>query len=264
MPVITLPDGSQRPFDQPISIYDIAADIGAGLAKAALGGVIDGREVDTSYIVESDATVAIITDRDDAGLEIIRHSTAHLLAMATQELFPGAQVTIGPVIEDGFFYDFATGHNFTPQDLQKIEKRMEELVSEDITVQRVVMSREKAIDTFRNLGENYKVQIIEALPEGEEISLYTQGAWGDLCRGPHVPSTGKLKAFKLTKVAGAYWRGDSKNEMLQRIYGTAWANKKQLKQYLRRIEEAEKRDHRKIAKKLGLFHTQEEAPGMVF
>ncbi|MDE0951014.1 MAG: threonine--tRNA ligase [Halioglobus sp.] len=264
MPVITLPDGSQRPFDQPISIHDIAADIGAGLAKAALGGVIDGREVDTSYIVESDATVAIITDRDDAGLEIIRHSTAHLLAMATQELFPGAQVTIGPVIEDGFFYDFATGHNFTPQDLQKIEKRMEELVSEDITVQRVVMSREKAIDTFRNLGENYKVQIIEALPEGEEISLYTQGAWGDLCRGPHVPSTGKLKAFKLTKVAGAYWRGDSKNEMLQRIYGTAWANKKQLKQYLRRIEEAEKRDHRKIAKKLGLFHTQEEAPGMVF
>jgi|TARA_R110002073_G_scaffold40577_16_gene115535 threonyl-tRNA synthetase len=264
MPVITLPDGSQRPFDQPISIYDIAADIGAGLAKAALGGVIDGREVDTSYIVESDASVAIITDRDDAGLEIIRHSTAHLLAMATQELFPGAQVTIGPVIEDGFFYDFATGHNFTPQDLQKIEKRMEELVSEDITVQRVVMSREKAIDTFRNLGENYKVQIIEALPEGEEISLYNQGAWGDLCRGPHVPSTGKLKAFKLTKVAGAYWRGDSKNEMLQRIYGTAWANKKQLKQYLRRIEEAEKRDHRKIAKKLGLFHTQEEAPGMVF
>jgi threonyl-tRNA synthetase len=264
MPVITLPDGSQRPFDQPISIQNIAADIGAGLAKAALGGVIDGREVDTSYIVESDATVAIITDRDDAGLEIIRHSTAHLLAMATQELFPGAQVTIGPVIEDGFFYDFATGHNFTPQDLQKIEKRMEELVSEDITVQRVVMSREKAIDTFRNLGENYKVQIIEALPEGEEISLYTQGAWGDLCRGPHVPSTGKLKAFKLTKVAGAYWRGDSKNEMLQRIYGTAWANKKQLKQYLRRIEEAEKRDHRKIAKKLGLFHTQEEAPGMVF
>ena len=264
MPVITLPDGSQRPFDQPISIQNIAADIGAGLAKAALGGVIDGREVDTSYIVESDATVAIITDRDDAGLEIIRHSTAHLLAMATQELFPGAQVTIGPVIEDGFFYDFATGNNFTPEDLEKIEKRMEELVSEDITVQRVVMSREKAIDTFRNLGENYKVQIIEALPEGEEISLYTQGAWGDLCRGPHVPSTGKLKAFKLTKVAGAYWRGDSKNEMLQRIYGTAWANKKQLKQYLRRIEEAEKRDHRKIAKKLGLFHTQEEAPGMVF
>ena len=264
MPVITLPDGSQRPFDQPISIQNIAADIGAGLAKAALGGVIDGREVDTSYIVESDATVAIITDRDDAGLEIIRHSTAHLLAMATQQLFPGVQVTIGPVIEDGFFYDFATGNNFTPEDLEKIEKRMEELVSEDITVQRVVMSREKAIDTFRNLGENYKVQIIEALPEGEEISLYTQGAWGDLCRGPHVPSTGKLKAFKLTKVAGAYWRGDSKNEMLQRIYGTAWANKKQLKQYLRRIEEAEKRDHRKIAKKLGLFHTQEEAPGMVF
>ena len=264
MPVITLPDGSQRPFDNPVSVHDIAAAIGPGLAKAALGGVVDGREVDTSYIVEHDASLAIITERDDAGLEIIRHSTAHLLAMATQELFPGVQVTIGPVIEDGFFYDFATGHNFTPEDLQKIEQRMEELATQDIPVQRVVMSREKAIDTFRNLGENYKVKIIEDLPEGEEISLYTQGAWGDLCRGPHVPSTGKLKAFKLTKVAGAYWRGDSSNEMLQRIYGTAWANKKQLKQYLTRIEEAEKRDHRKIAKKLGLFHTQEEAPGMVF
>jgi threonyl-tRNA synthetase len=245
-------------------VHDVAADIGAGLAKAALGGVVDGQEVDTSYLLERDASLSIITDRDDAGLEIIRHSTAHLLAMAVQELFPGVQVTIGPVIEDGFFYDFATGHNFTPQDLEKIEQRMEELVEQDLPVQRVVMSREKAIETFRNLGENYKVQIIEALPEGEEISLYTQGAWGDLCRGPHVPSTGKLKAFKLTKVAGAYWRGDSSNEMLQRIYGTAWANKKQLKQYLNRIEEAEKRDHRKIAKKLGLFHTQEEAPGMVF
>jgi threonyl-tRNA synthetase len=264
MPVITLPDGSQRTFDQPVSVHDVAADIGAGLAKAALGGVVDGQEVDTSYLLERDASLSIITDRDDAGLEIIRHSTAHLLAMAVQELFPGVQVTIGPVIEDGFFYDFATGHNFTPQDLEKIEQRMEELVEQDLPVQRVVMSREKAIETFRNLGENYKVQIIEALPEGEEISLYTQGAWGDLCRGPHVPSTGKLKAFKLTKVAGAYWRGDSSNEMLQRIYGTAWANKKQLKQYLNRIEEAEKRDHRKIAKKLGLFHTQEEAPGMVF
>jgi threonyl-tRNA synthetase len=264
MPVITLPDGSQRTFDQPVSVHDVAADIGAGLAKAALGGVVDGQEVDTSYLLERDASLSIITGRDDAGLEIIRHSTAHLLAMAVQELFPGVQVTIGPVIEDGFFYDFATGHNFTPQDLEKIEQRMEELVEQDLPVQRVVMSREKAIETFRNLGENYKVQIIEALPEGEEISLYTQGAWGDLCRGPHVPSTGKLKAFKLTKVAGAYWRGDSSNEMLQRIYGTAWANKKQLKQYLNRIEEAEKRDHRKIAKKLGLFHTQEEAPGMVF
>ncbi len=264
MPVITLPDGSLRTFDQPVSVHDVAANIGAGLAKAALGGVVDGREVDTSFVLEHDASLAIITDRDDAGLEIIRHSTAHLLAMATQELFPGVQVTIGPVIEDGFFYDFATGHNFTPQDLEKIEQRMEELAEADLPVARVVMSREKAIEQFRNMGENYKVQIIEALPEGEEISLYTQGAWGDLCRGPHVPSTGKLKAFKLTKVAGAYWRGDSNNEMLQRIYGTAWASKKQLKQYLTRIEEAEKRDHRKIAKKLGLFHTQEEAPGMVF
>ena len=264
MPVVTLPDGSQRTFKQPVSVHEIAANIGPGLAKAALGAVVDGRDVDTSFVVERDAAIAIITDQDDAGLEIIRHSTAHLLAMATQELFPGVQVTIGPVIEDGFYYDFATGHNFTPQDLEKIEQRMEELATQDMPVERVVMSREKAIEKFRNLGENYKVQIIEGLPAGEEISLYTQGAWGDLCRGPHVPSTGKLKAFKLTKVAGAYWRGDSSNEMLQRIYGTAWANKKQLKQYLTRIDEAEKRDHRKIAKKLGLFHTQEEAPGMVF
>jgi len=264
MPVVTLPDGSQRTFKQPVSVHEIAANIGPGLAKAALGAVVDGRDVDTSFVVERDAAIAIITDQDDAGLEIIRHSTAHLLAMATQELFPGVQVTIGPVIEDGFYYDFATGHNFTPQDLEKIEQRMEELATQDMPVERVVMSREEAIEKFRNLGENYKVQIIEGLPAGEEISLYTQGAWGDLCRGPHVPSTGKLKAFKLTKVAGAYWRGDSSNEMLQRIYGTAWANKKQLKQYLTRIDEAEKRDHRKIAKKLGLFHTQEEAPGMVF
>ncbi|MCB1706645.1 MAG: threonine--tRNA ligase [Halioglobus sp.] len=264
MPVITLPDGSLRTFDHPVSVHDVAADIGPGLAKAALGGVVDGREVDTSYVIENDVALAIITDRDDAGLEIIRHSTAHLLAMATQDLFPGVQVTIGPVIEDGFYYDFATGHNFTPQDLEKIEQRMEEIVAADLPVQRLVMSREEAIEQFRGLGEHYKVQIIEALPEGEEISVYTQGAWGDLCRGPHVPSTGKLQAFKLTKVAGAYWRGDSNNEMLQRIYGTAWANKKQLKQYLTRIEEAEKRDHRKIAKKLDLFHTQEEAPGMVF
>jgi threonyl-tRNA synthetase len=264
MPVITLPDGSRRTFDSPVTVHSVAANIGPGLAKAALGAVVDGREVDTSYVIERDANVAIITDQDDAGLEIIRHSTAHLLAMATQELFPGVQVTIGPVIEEGFYYDFATGHTFTPQDLEKIEQRMEELAALDLPVQRVVMSREKAIETFRNLGENYKVQIIEGLPEGEEISLYAQGAWGDLCRGPHVPSTGKLKAFKLTKVAGAYWRGDSHNEMLQRIYGTAWANKKQLTQYLTRIEEAEKRDHRKIGKKLGLFHTQEEAPGMVF
>jgi threonyl-tRNA synthetase len=264
MPVITLPDGNQRTFNQPVTVHEIAAAIGPGLAKAALGGVVDGREVDTSFVVEHDASLAIITEQDDVGLEIIRHSTAHLLAMATQELFPGVQVTIGPVIEDGFYYDFATGHNFTPQDLEKIEQRMQEIAQSDLPVERVVMSREMAIVHFRNLGENYKVQIIEALPEGEEISVYRQGVWGDLCRGPHVPSTGRLGAFKLTKVAGAYWRGDSKNEMLQRIYGTAWATKKQLKQYLVRIEEAEKRDHRKIAKKLDLFHTQEEAPGMVF
>jgi threonyl-tRNA synthetase len=264
MPVITLPDGSQRSFDNPVTVHEVAADIGPGLAKAALGGVVDGREVDTSYTMENDASLAIITDRDDAGLEIIRHSTAHLLAMATQELFPDVQVTIGPVIEDGFYYDFATGHSFTPEDLEQIERRMEEIAAQDLKVERVVTSREEAIERFRNMGEHYKVQIIEELPENEDISVYTQGSWGDLCRGPHVPSTGKLKAFKLTKVAGAYWRGDAKNEMLQRIYGTAWANKKQLKQYLHRIEEAEKRDHRKIGKKLGLFHTQEEAPGMVF
>ncbi|MCP5129993.1 MAG: threonine--tRNA ligase [Pseudomonadales bacterium] len=264
MPVITLPDGSQRSFPNPVTVHDVAADIGAGLAKAALAGVVDGREVDTSHIIEGDASLSIITDRDDAGLEVIRHSTAHLLAMAVQELFPGVQVTIGPVIEDGFFYDFATGHSFTPEDLARIEQRMEELAEQDLPVERLVVSREKAIEMFRNMGENYKVQIIEELPEGEEISLYRQGAWMDLCRGPHVPTTGKLQAFKLTKVAGAYWRGDAKNEMLQRIYGTAWSNKKQLRQYLTQIEEAEKRDHRKIGKKLDLFHTQEEAPGMVF
>ncbi|MBN7795933.1 threonine--tRNA ligase [Parahaliea mediterranea] len=264
MPVITLPDGSQRTFDAPVSVHDVAADIGPGLAKAALAGVVDGREVDTSHVIENDAELAIITERDEAGLEVIRHSTAHLLAMATQELFPGTQVTIGPVIEDGFYYDFATGHSFTPEDLEKIEKRMAEIVAADLPVERVVMGRDKAVELFRNMGEHYKVQIIEDLPADEELSIYRQGPWMDLCRGPHVPSTGKLKAFKLTKVAGAYWRGDSSNEMLQRIYGTAWANKKELKAYLNRIAEAEKRDHRKIGKKLDLFHTQEEAPGMVF
>jgi threonyl-tRNA synthetase len=264
MPVVTLPDGSQRSFDKPVTVHQVAADIGPGLAKAALAGVVDGREVDTSFEIENDVELAIITERDEAGLEIIRHSTAHLLAQATQQLFPGVQVTIGPVIEDGFYYDFATGNNFTPEDLEKIEKRMEGLVEKDLPIERVVTTREDAIETFRNMGERYKVKIIQDLPEGEEISVYRQGAWMDLCRGPHVPSTGKLKAFKLTKVAGAYWRGDSNNAMLQRVYGTAWANKKQLKQYLRRIEEAEKRDHRKIGKKLDLFHTQEEAPGMVF
>ena len=264
MPAITLPDGSQRHFDHAVSVHDVAAAIGPGLAKAALAGVVDGREVDTSHLIEQDASLAIITERDEAGLEIIRHSTAHLLAMAVQELFPGTQVTIGPVIEDGFYYDFASGHHFTPEDLEKIEQRMQQIVEDDLAVERVVVSRDRAIELFRNMGEHYKVQIIQSLPEGEELSLYQQGPWMDLCRGPHVPSTGKLKAFKLTKVAGAYWRGDSSNEMLQRIYGTAWANKKQLQEYLTRIEEAEKRDHRRIGKKLGLFHTQEEAPGMVF
>ncbi len=264
MPAITLPDGSQRQFDQAVSVQEVAAAIGPGLAKAALAGVVNGREVDTSHIIEQDASLAIITERDEAGLAVIRHSTAHLLAMAVQELFPGTQVTIGPVIEEGFYYDFASGHHFTPEDLEKIEQRMQQIVEDDLPVERIVMSRERAIELFRNMGEHYKVQIIQSLPEGEELSLYQQGPWMDLCRGPHVPNTGKLKAFKLTKVAGAYWRGDSSNEMLQRIYGTAWANKKQLQEYLTRIEEAEKRDHRRIGKKLGLFHTQEEAPGMVF
>jgi len=264
MPIVTLPDGSQRSFEQPVSVFDVAADIGPGLAKAALAGVVDGREVDTSFVIEGDAALSIITDRDEAGVEIIRHSTAHLLAQAVQQLFPGTQVTIGPTVEDGFYYDFASGHNFTPEDLERIEQRMTEIAERDVTVERIVCSREKAVELFRNMGEHFKVQIIEELPEGEEISIYQQGEWMDLCRGPHVPSTGKLQAFKLTKVAGAYWRGDAKNQMLQRIYGTAWANKKQLKAYLNRIAEAEKRDHRKIAKKLNLFHTQEEAPGMVF
>lgn len=264
MPLINLPDGSQRQFDQPVSVADVAADIGPGLAKAALAGVIDGKEVDTSFVIEADAALSIITERDAAGIEILRHSTAHLLAQAVQQLFPGTQVTIGPTVEDGFYYDFATGHNFTPEDLERIEKRMEELVSDDLQVERIVCSRERAVELFRNMGEQFKVQIIEDLPPSEEISIYKQGEWMDLCRGPHVPSTGKIKAFKLTKVAGAYWRGDAKNQMLQRIYGTAWGSKKELKAYLNRLAEAEKRDHRKIAKKLDLFHTQEEAPGMVF
>jgi threonyl-tRNA synthetase len=264
MPVVTLPDGSQRTFDAPVTVFDVAADIGAGLAKAALAGVVDGREVDTSHVIEDDTALSILTDRDEAAIEIIRHSTAHLLAQAVQQLFPGTQVTIGPTVEDGFYYDFASGHNFTPEDLENIEKRMAEIAADDLTVQRIVSPRDKAIEIFRNMGEHYKVQIIEDLPGDEEITIYKQGEWMDLCRGPHVPSTGKLQAFKLTKVAGAYWRGDANNQQLQRIYGTAWANKKQLKAYLNRIAEAEKRDHRKIAKKLDLFHTQEEAPGMVF
>jgi threonyl-tRNA synthetase len=264
MPVITLPDGSQRSYAEPVSVEKIAADIGPGLAKAALAGKVDGRLVDTSYVIEQDANVAIITSRDAEGVDIIRHSTAHLLAQAVKQLFPEAQVTIGPVIEDGFYYDFAYKRPFTTEDLAAIEARMHELANADQKVTRRVMSRNDAVEFFRNLGEHYKAEIIASIPEHEEISLYGQGDWVDLCRGPHVPSTGKLKAFKLMKVAGAYWRGDSRNEMLQRIYGTAWGDEKALKAYLHRLEEAEKRDHRRIGKEQDLFHFQEEAPGAVF
>ncbi|WP_444941212.1 threonine--tRNA ligase [Microbulbifer sp. ZKSA004] len=264
MPVVTLPDGSRREFSAPVSVHDVAADIGPGLAKAALAGVVDGKEVDTSYVIDTDVNLAIITDRQPEGLEVIRHSTAHLLAQAVKQLYPTAQVTIGPVIDDGFYYDFAYERQFTPEDLEKIEERMEVLAKEDITVSRRLMPRKEAVKYFREMGEEYKAEIIDSIPSDEDISLYRQGDFEDLCRGPHVPSTGRLKAFKLTKVAGAYWRGDSSNEMLTRVYGTAWANKKELKAYLRRIEEAEKRDHRKLAKKFDLFHIQEEAPGMVF
>ena len=264
MPVVTLPDGSRREFSNPVSVFDVANDIGPGLAKAALAGVVDGKEVDTSFVIDHDAELAIVTERQPEGLEIIRHSTAHLLAQAVKQLYPGAQVTIGPVIEDGFYYDFAYERQFTPEDLEKIEKRMEELAKEDIPVSRRLLPRDDAVKYFREMGEEYKAEIIASIPTNEDISLYRQGDFEDLCRGPHVPSTGKLKAFKLTKVAGAYWRGDANNEMLTRVYGTAWANKKELKAYLHRIEEAEKRDHRKLAKKFDLFHIQEEAPGMVF
>lgn len=264
MPIVTLPDGSQREFPQPVSVKDLAASIGAGLAKAALAARVDGTLVDLSYLIERDASVAIVTDKGADALDVVRHSTAHLLAQAVKELFPKAQVTIGPVIEDGFYYDFAFEHRFTPEDLAAIEAKMTELASRDLPVSRSVLSREEAITFFRGLGEEYKAQIIEGIPAQEQLSLYQQGDFIDLCRGPHVPSTGKLKAFKLMKLAGAYWRGDSKNEMLQRIYGTAWLNEKELKAYLHRLEEAEKRDHRKLAKQLGLFHFQEEAPGMVF
>jgi threonyl-tRNA synthetase len=264
MPVVTLPDGSQRRFERPVRVDEVAAGIGAGLAKAALAARVDGKLVDTSYLIDHDANLAIVTDRDPDGLEVIRHSTAHLLAQAVKELFPEAQVTIGPVIEDGFYYDFAFKRPFTPEDLAAIEKRMAELAQADEKVTRRVLPRDEAVKFFRDQGEIYKAEIIAAIPSKEEISLYGQGNWVDLCRGPHVPSTGKLKAFKLTKVAGAYWRGDSRNEMLQRIYGTAWPDKKQLDAYLHRLEEAEKRDHRRIGKDLDLFHLQEEAPGAVF
>ncbi len=264
MPQITLPDGSVRAFEKPLSVAEVAAGIGAGLARAALAGRVDGRLVDTSYVIEGDAHLAIVTDKDPEGLDLIRHSTAHLLAYAVKELFPEAQVTIGPVIEAGFYYDFSYKRPFTPEDLEAIEKRMAELAKRDIPVSREVWPRDKAVAFFESIGEHYKAEIIASIPAGEDVSLYREGDFVDLCRGPHVPSTGKLKAFKLMKVAGAYWRGDSKNEMLQRIYGTAWARKEDLEEYLHRLEEAEKRDHRRLAKQLDLFHLQDEAPGMVF
>ena len=264
MPVITLPDGSQRQFHRPVTILDIARDIGPGLAKATLAAKVGGKLVDANHVIDSDSVVRILTDKDTEGLEVIRHSCAHLMAHAVKELFPAAQVTIGPVIEDGFYYDFACKRAFTPDDLIAIEKKMQTLADQDLPVKRQIMNRDQAITYFRGMGEDYKAKIIESIAADAVLSLYQQGNFIDLCRGPHVPSTGKLRAFKLTKLAGAYWRGDSQNEMLQRIYGTAWADKKALKQYLVRLEEAEKRDHRKIAKKLNLFHFQEEAPGMVF
>ena len=264
MPQVSLPDGSKRDYENPVTVSEIAESIGAGLAKAALAGRVDGALVDTSYLVSRDAEVAIVTERDEDGIEVLRHSCAHLMAQAVQRLFPKAQVTIGPVIEDGFFYDFAFERPFTPEDLEAIEKSMNEIVKENLEVERSVVPREEAIKLFKEMGEDYKVEIIESIPGDENLSFYRQGEFIDLCRGPHVPSTGKFKAFKLTNVAGAYWRGDSTNEMLQRVYGTAWGSKKDLKLYLQRLEEAEKRDHRKLGKQLGLFHFQEEAPGMAF
>ncbi|GGA35120.1 threonine--tRNA ligase [Dyella nitratireducens] len=261
---ITLPDGSKRPFDHPVTVQDVAASIGAGLAKATLAGKVDGKLVDASFTIGHNASLEIVTEKSPEALEILRHSTAHLLAQAVQRLFPGAQVTIGPVIDNGFYYDFAYERPFTPDDLVKIEAEMEKIVKEQLPVTRSVKSRDDAITFFRGIGEAYKAEIIESIPQNEELSLYTQGEFTDLCRGPHVPNTGKLRAFKLMKVAGAYWRGDSNNAMLTRVYGTAWLNDKDLKAYLHQLEEAEKRDHRKIGKALDLFHQQEEAPGMVF
>ena len=264
MPTINLPDGSQKQFDSPVTVHQVAESIGPGLAKAALAGRVDDKLVDISHTIENDSDLAIITAKDDVGVEVLRHSCAHLMAQAVQQLFSTAQVTIGPTVEDGFYYDFAYERPFTPEDLENIEKRMTKLSRENLTVERSLMSRDEAIALFKQKGENYKVQIIEDIPDDQDLSFYQQGDFVDLCRGPHIPSTGKLQAFKLTKVAGAYWRGDSRNEMLQRIYGTAWPDKKSLKQYINRLAEAEKRDHRKLGKKFDLFHTQEEAPGMVF
>ncbi|MBV6448008.1 threonine--tRNA ligase [Nitrosomonas sp.] len=264
MTVVRLPDGSERIFDYPVTVLDVASAIGPGLARAAIAGKMNGKLVDVSSPISSDSDLAIITEKDAEGLEIIRHSCAHLLAHAVKELFPDAQVTIGPVIADGFYYDFSYKRAFTPEDLQAIEKRMLEISKRDLKIERKILERTDAINFFKEQGEHYKAQIIESIPGNEDLSLYSQGNFTDLCRGPHVPVTSKIKAFKLMKVAGAYWRGDSNNEMLQRIYGTAWTNKDDLKDYLHRLEEAERRDHRKIGKQLDLFHTQDEAPGMVF
>ncbi|MEI6270265.1 MAG: threonine--tRNA ligase, partial [Methylococcaceae bacterium] len=264
MPVITLPDGSSREFDHAVTVMDVAKSIGSGLAKATLAGRVNDVLVDASTLIDQDATLQIITAKDEAGVDVIRHSAAHLLAQAVKQLFPDAQVTIGPVIENGFFYDFAYQRAFTPDDLTAIEAKMQQLVIEDHAISRTVLSRDEAVKFFKEQGESYKAELIESIPADQELSLYQQGGFTDLCRGPHVPSTGKLSCFKLMKIAGAYWRGNSDNEMLQRIYGTAWADKKELQAYLHRLEEAEKRDHRKLAKTLDFFHTQEEAPGMVF
>ncbi|MBU0656560.1 MAG: threonine--tRNA ligase [Gammaproteobacteria bacterium] len=264
MPIITLPDGSQRSYESPLSVLAVAADIGAGLAKATLAGKVDGELVDASHVIDGDATLSIVTAKDAEGLDIIRHSSAHLMAQAVKQLFPDVQVTIGPTIENGFYYDFAAPRPFTPEDLQAIDERMLELVKQDIPVERSIMPRDEAIAFFKNMGEAYKAEIIESIPEGQVISLYRQGDFIDLCRGPHIPSTGRIPAVKVMKVAGAYWRGNSNNEMLQRIYGTAWAHKKDLQAYLTLLEEAEKRDHRKLGRQLDLFHFHEDAPGAVF
>ena len=264
MPIIRLPDGSERSFEQSVTVADVAASIGAGLARAALAGKVNGKLVDTSYLIEENADLAIVTERDAEGLDVIRHSTAHLLAYAVKELFPDAQVTIGPVIDNGFYYDFSYKRPFTPDDLITIEKKMAELAKKDEQVTRKVLPRDEAIAYFKSINEHYKAELIEAIPAGEAVSLYNEGGFTDLCRGPHVPSTGKLKVFKLMKLAGAYWRGDSNNEMLQRVYGTAWAKKEDLDAYLFQLEEAEKRDHRKLGKQLDLFHMQDDGPGMVF
>jgi threonyl-tRNA synthetase len=261
---VRLPDGSQRQFESPVTVAQVAASIGAGLAKAALAGKVDGRVVDTSHLIDHDADLAIITDKDAEGIDVIRHSAAHLLAYAVKALFPEAQVTIGPVIENGFYYDFSYKRPFTPEDLQAIEKKMAELAKKDEPVTRSVMPRDEAVAYFKSIGEEYKAEIIGSIPAGEDVSLYAEGDFVDLCRGPHVPSTGKIKVFKLMKLAGAYWRGDSKNEMLQRIYGTAWGRKEDQEAYLHMLEEAEKRDHRKLGRQLDLFHFQDEAPGLIF